>query len=653
MGELLGDFVLPLAGLAVLLVIATLYSIARLHPLLSLVMGLAFLAVPVVQLVTFKRSDFQSEGSAAGLVFFMVYAVVGLGCASLGMTFAAQGVSRLARGEVVSQWQRRAAIGVTVALGLALIGWQAWRIHYAPPPATRQAVTLSTFDAEVKRVVKVQDSYPLAWKRRDGAPKLSLAIPAIDLVPEVGAVPSIGETNDGPESVALRVPLAGSPRLTLRRGESFVDERALAWLDANVAPADPGLPRALWIDTRGGGWSLLGLDCGPETAARYPALGKDLACFVPEDPLARWVPAPFRMERVRLHVADDRQPARCTVTFRFHGRLVDIKGDGPCFDAANGEALRASVALLDRLSRDTQAPPNAQARFARAAEAVKRCEAAPARAPTQAESVPCEQAASLAAATLREQPLEGSRLVLRALDAQGPHTGRATARRHQDAVLGALQAAGQGQSREALWAHALRLAHLEGSAANAGEAQAAKASFDMLASQVPVRLTADDPLFDKAYFAMGRVRGDEARDAEIEFIKAWRAKAGNPGPETDLGLKLRYHLCRALMSANRERETLGACADELMAGWQARAASGGGFGMVNGEPELAAAIARMYYSHGFASQDFAAGEAGVRRVREMAAGRIPAQPARDQLDAMFLDLEAQLAAKAPPPRRSR
>jgi hypothetical protein len=360
------------------------------------------------------------------------------------------------------------------------------------------------------------------------------------------------------------------------------------------------------------------------------------------------------MERVRLHVADDRQPPRCTLTFRFHERLADIKGGGVCFDAANAEALREAVSVLDRISRDTQAPPDAQARLARASEAVKRCEALPRSADPvkQAEPVACERAAREADAALRTHPLEASRLVLRALEAQG-QAGRATARRHQDAVLAALEAAGQGQSREALWAHALRLAHIGNSTANAGELQAAKASLDALASQAPARLATDDPLFDKAYFAIGRVRGDETRNTEIEFVKAWRAKAGNPAPETDLGLKLRYHLCRDLMSANRERETLGACADELMSGWQARAAAGKGFEIVNGEAELAAAIARLYYSQGFATQDFAAGLEGVRRVREMAVSRASSQPTLGQLEPLFQDLETQLAAKMKPgpPRR--
>jgi hypothetical protein len=245
----------------------------------------------------------------------------------------------------------------------------------------------------------------------------------------------------------------------------------------------------------------------------------------------------------------------------------------------------------------------------------------------------CRHAAALAVAELGTAPADGAALALRALEAidDPERTKQLPA---IDALLRGLTASGRGESRDALRAHVLRIAR-GGTSPESAEA---------ILTLAPKLLAADDPLFDRvSRLSMGEAYATR----QVALQQAWHEKAASAAPGSDLALKARYRACRARVSANVERETLGACADELMAAWDRRIAENKPFDIFDSEGELAAAIARMYYSHGFAAQDFAPAAEGVRRVRDKAGARLPKDVAHASLDAFFLDLEGQLAAKIP------
>lgn len=628
---------LAVAGAVVLAFVLLLAWLARLHPYIGLFFGLAFLAVPVVQWFTFERRFFQSDGSAAGLVIFVVYAGLGIASASIGVAFAGSAFRRIARGEsgtaILTRGQATAlvlAIATTVA---ALLGY---RYYAAQPYKVKRAQ--STED-RVQQVVTVREAYPLAWKSRGGAPELRLAIPAGDLARESGSPePSIKETKDGPHVVRLALPEAPDASMELHRDDYFVGDDLLMGLDAPRASRDPSTPESFWVRRDAGGWQFLGLQCKERTLADMPAA----RCYQPDAPLARWVPALFGLENVRMHAIQE--SSICKFGFRYRERIVKVAARGRCFSEPGLAMLTSAVAVLHRLGQDTRAPPDAAARMARAAAAVALCEEAAKAAPpagtagiaaheaSQRVEGRCANAERLAVAELASAPAEGAALALRAVEGAGDFGGRRQVPTI-DAVLAALASSGRGESREALRAHALRI-KLGGASAE---------STDAVLTLAPKVLAADDPLFD----AISRLSLGEANAARnIVLLQAWHEKAASTAAGSDVALKARYRLCNARVSANVGREGLQACADELMAAWERRVAEGKPFDIFYGEAELAAALARMYYSSGFATEDFAGGLAGVRRVREKAAARLPADAAHAPLTTMFLDLEAQLAARA-------
>jgi hypothetical protein len=628
------------AGLAVLgalgvAVLALLWWIARLHPYIGLAMGIAFLAVPVLQWIFFERRFFQSEGSAAGLFIFLVYAGFGVVCASLGTMFVADAGRRIARGESgTALLTRGQAAGLIVVVLASVAGLLGHRYHASKPYKPDRAV--HTQD-RVERVVTVREAYPLTWKSAHGAPALRLAIPAGDLPREAGEPePTIQETRDGPLVLRLLLPDVPDGAMELHRDDYFVGDGILAGLDG-PAGRDPASPDAFWVRRDGGGWKLLGAACKDRTAADLPAV----RCHKPEAPFARWAPALFNLENVRLHAT--RESQACHLAFRYRERIVKVTAQGRCFTAPSLAVLDSAVALLDRLGRDSEAAPDAATRIGRASEGVARCEDAANAAPPpgtagmaafealrRAEGI-CSHAQRLAIAELGIAPADASALALRALEAAGDRDGR----KHLpaiDALLRGLASSGRGESRDALRAHVLRVAR----------GGADSDSVEAVLTLAPKQLAADDPLFDR----VSRLSlGEAYAKRQVALLQAWHEKAESAAPGSDLALKARYRACGAQVSANVERESLQACADELMAAWERRIVDGKSFDIFDSEGELAAALARMYYAYGFTSHDFAAGAAGVRLVREKAAARLPKDAAHASLDGFFNDLEGQLAAK--------
>ena len=638
----------PVILLAACVALLFLAWLARVNAVLSLLIGLLFLAVPVALWVGFDRRHFQSEGSAAGLVFFLVYAGVGVLFGTLGLGFAGSAVARIARGEKSTVFGRRVAFVVLGGTALALAGLAAWRFHGA-------MVTSGRIEAKqhdrIVRVVPAKDGYALAWEARGEARKLALAISPADWSDAAGdRALEVQETRDGPRMVELRIAAADAPHATLRlhRDAGLVDDAVLDALEGRGkrGAGDPDMPRAFWVSTAGGAGQFVGFQCAAEARTRRPAL----QCHEPDAPLARYVPRVHGLERVRLHIGQDRSNARCDMSFHYHDRVATVSSRSACFDAASVSALAAGVALLGRLEHDAVSPPSAAERLARASAAVARCDAADAALRKAGDAVArrdadaradqgCLYALSVAAAELERSPQEASALLLRALEARVA-TGGANEARYVERLLTMIEAGGRGQSRDAVRAHSLRVIY------DRGERTAAvKASRERVASLAPRVLAADDAAFELADRATASASDPEAQALNLALLQAWHEKAQASAPGSDFALKARYALCRARLGANLQRDTLGACADELMAAWQVRAAAGKPFDMFGGEPELAAAIARMYYAYGYAAQDFPTGVAGVQQVRLRSVERFASTREYEPFVAMLQDLEGQLAPK--------
>ncbi|QJR12462.1 hypothetical protein DSM104443_03548 [Usitatibacter rugosus] len=648
----------------VLIVIVVLTAIARLHPLLSLLMGLALLAVPLVQVATFERRFFYSDGSAAGLVVFLFYAGFGLFCGMLGFAFAADGVRRFAKGEGKRTFTRRGIAIAAGVVGVVLLGVMAWRYQ---PHVLPSAKTATTRDDRDIRKVKVTTHYDLAWDSRGGASKLALRIPAADIeLPPGEREPIVGETRDGPAVLRLALPGADAPyaSLTLHRDDSTVDNELLERLRKIPKAVDPALVDSLWVDTSQSGWKLLGLNCGPETAKKHPAV----TCYAPEAPLARHFPGLFGFARVRLLTEGDRGNRRCDMTFTYRDRIASVSARAECFTAGSLSALTAAASLLDRLGRDADSPPDAASRIARATSAVASCEqraksswdamqkggGATAADMERAAGTRCDAALQQAAAELEATPAAATPLMLRAMEAHRD-AGGARSQQHVQAILKSLEARGQGESPEALRAHALRVARIGGTTDPKLRAEA-RPSIDFLLATSPRVLAPDDPVFEKIGAALPSLSDDADYQArKLGWLRAWQEKAAAAAPGSDVALKALYRLCLQRLYANLEREALGLCAYNLFGTWQERAAKGLGFEPFGSEIELANSVSTMHSVYAYVSEDFRGGLVALHRVHAFAAQRFPAGP--EDLFNQFRQREIEVATKiqnAPlklPPRR--
>lgn len=649
-GGLAPPVVLAILG-AILLLLGWL---ARVNAALGLAIGLAFLALPVALWTMFDRRYFQSEGSAAGLVFFLFYALAGVVAGTLGAGFAGSAVARLARGEKATAFGRRAAFATLGSVALVLTAAAVYRIHGAMETSGRLSVKTQQHE-RVVRVVSVGDGYALAWKSRGEAPALALAVPAADFARAPGeAVPAMHETRDGPRMVELALGSAEVPYATLRlhRDAQFVDDAVLDALERRPRGADPSVPGAFWVDTRGGAGTLLGFQCAPEARASFPAL----RCHEPEAPLARIWPGAYGLERVRLHAAQDRHNARCDMSFHFRDRVAIVSSRSACFDAGSVSALASGAELLARMARDARDPPVAAERLARADAAVARCEKAQGAAARPAEPgrrrdpedyarQACGYALRAAAAELRASTAEAVPLLLRALETRRA-AGGVNEGPYAALVIEALAASGRAETRDALRAHSLRVAYLHGSsdALAMAEKRASREAVAALAPRVLVK--PDDPAFALADSALD-AEGDEAQARRLALLQSRYEQAHAAAPGSDLAFATRYDACRARTRLKAERAALGACADDLLAGWQARAAASKPIELAGGEPELAQATSAMYYMHAYASEDFAAGLAAMQRAHRFAAERLAAVVGAAPLLAEFERREAEVAAKLP------
>jgi hypothetical protein len=657
-------FGLALFGGVLLAVLWVLVWLSKKSAFVSLATGLALLAVPVAQWATFDRRYFHSDGSSAGLVIFAVYALVGFFCGVVGFTLAASAITRFALGEV----SKRNRIIFFCAAGTVLIGMQVYGLYGRDYLAQREIAALRRAakdqpkqEKEVARKVTVRDSYALSWTSRGRVPALRLAVPAADFVVRDRRDPDpwVEETKDGVVALELALPWsAGQPRLTLHRDDPFAED-ILGTLDDSRYE----LP-AIWVSTQGGGWKLLGLECSERALDRYPAArsggsagaGKGpVPCYAPSDSLMRRLPRLYDLERVRVHSGDtSKTRSGCTTAFRYRERLAWIETGDECPSPETLPILAAAADLLDRLGRDTQIPPDAATRLARAKAATEDCEAArkalrldtmdnPSihRAAAGIESS-CARSVRLAAAELKVSPAEASVVLLRAIEARGDLPPQDLP--YLDQIVAAFAAAGRGDTRDMLWAHVVRHWHFESKATEETRKAAAVSMRSMLAAAPS--LAADDPLWPRFSRILSFTAPEDQEAArKIAILAAWDRKVAAEYPGSDIALMARYRVCVARHGARLERESLGACADDLLAAWQARVAAGRPLGILSEEAAVAQAVGGMYFEYAQATQEFARGVAGIRRVREFATARIPPMPAyTDALDSLRR-MEQSLAAR--------
>jgi hypothetical protein len=443
-----------------------------------------------------------------------------------------------------------------------------------------------------------------------------------------------------------------------------VDTELLERLRKIPKAVDPELVDSLWVDTSQSGWKLLGLNCGPETSKKHPAV----TCYAPEAPLARYFPGLFGFARVRLLTEWDRGNQRCDMTFTYRDRIARVSARAECFTPGSLSALSAAASLLDRLGRDADSPPDATARIVRATSAVASCEqlaksswdamqkggGAAAADAERAAGTRCDAALQQAAAELEGKPAEATPLMLRAMEAHRD-AGRTKSQQHIQAMLKSLEARGQGESSEALRAHALRIARIGGTTDPKLRAEA-KPSIDFLLATSPRVLAPDDPVLEKIYVALPSLSDDADYQARtLGWLRAWHDKAAASAPDSEVTWKALYRLCQQRMRSSLEREALGICAYKLFGTWQERAAKGLGFDAFHSEIELANSVSAMHYMYAYASEDFRGGLVALHRVHAFASQRFREGP--EDLFSQFRQREIEVATKiqnAPPkqpPRR--
>jgi hypothetical protein len=272
---------------------------------------------------------------------------------------------------------------------------------------------------------------------------------------------------------------------------------------------------------------------------------------------------------------------------------------------------------------------------------VQRCEAARGKA----RDLACRHALAAVRPEAAATPAAAA-LLLRALEA-APDAAPGERAAGLDAAVQALESAGRGESREMLQAHAMRLDEA-GQSTGARDRARSRDSLDVVLALAPKLLQPEDPLFEKVQWSMTSVQlhpTEIPRRVEALAAREEKARAADPGSE--IATRTRYHLCRERAYAAFQRDTLGACADDLFAAWQARIAARAPFDAFRGEGELAASIGRMYASYALLdAARLPAGREGLQRVRALAQSRFAILPDKAWVLDALGKMEASLADRA-------
>lgn len=337
----------------------------------------------------------------------------------------------------------------------------------------------------------------------------------------------------------------------------------------------------------------------------------------------------------------------CATSFLHRGRYVKVYLAAPSGCAYNfsreakAYAVEEADRFLERLTFETLTPPSLDMQVQRVRKAQDDCKAS-------LDLMLCNYAVALGHTVLKQAPGEVAEAMLAAMMTQPDRSERWDYFYLED-ILAALKSLGQSESPQAIAAHALR-AKLRNDENKPEIKQAQAESLDALFALAP-RLAAEDPLQQVVADALRRyLDGEDATRLKIyEVARLWHEKAAAQDPASDLALKTRFNLCNVGRSAPvpEFRKQLGRCADDFLAVWRKRVASGQGTQALGfDEATLAYALPQLHYSYAFASKDFRGGADGIRRVDEFARTRFP--PADySYLHNEIRKYEEMLGAKAP------
>jgi hypothetical protein len=376
--------------------------------------------------------------------------------------------------------------------------------------------------------------------------------------------------------------------------------------------------REFWVKTGGGAWTVLGPACSSEPPA---AAG----CYAPHALAARF-PRVFQLMRLRVETRSQYEgPPRCVKILSYRGRVAIAVVDDECSGAAAAELLAGAVQLLGRLTLESDSPPSRETRLERARARVERCEAAEKGMLADRRQGPigprmhngldhvCDYALHSAAAQIAHAPADAVPLVLRVLSARLEHVGTRAGRFYLPEILRTLAAAGKGESREALWAHIMRVAE-------ARDANERSESAAVVTALAPKLLAADDPLFAQALWVIGNRSDALPAGAHLAFLREWDAKAQSADPASDAAHKVRIRLCLAYRNLPAERPRWRHCADDLRAIWESRIAAGRPFDIFP-EADLVMVSAQFYAWSAHDAQDFAAVLPTLRSIVQRAETR--------------------------------
>lgn len=138
------------------------------------------------------------------------------------------------------------------------------------------------------------------------------------------------------------------------------------------------------------------------------------------------------------------------------------------------------------------------------------------------------------------------------------------------------------------------------------------------------------------YRASQAPRAPKADSPQAQVREPTARGAGGPRQAAE---RQRYDECVAYMRESYRRETLKACADELVAAWDASHGDNKRFANMPDDGSFAGSIGALYASYAEATSDRSGALAGIRALRERTQARYPGNVAAlERLDGLAAEL---------------
>jgi len=468
----------------------------------------------------------------------------------------------------------RKMMALVVAIFIVGVGSTWWwserfydRLERSNQAKRDEARALMKAEISARRTVHVTDRYELSWPAKGGAPALKLSIPVV----EMGAWrryqhPTIENTLYGPAMLELVMPVTEMNRMPILE---MYRERP--------------------------GWAT-------------------------EERSKRGMPA-------------------CEAEAEWRGRYVRVLiDDGRRDCAVDGEA-KASIAAavpvrLESLAFETQVPPSVDIELTRLRAIEAACERAiGAPSPgglrlTHQADLLCGYTLALGDSLLQQAPRDAAELMVKGFAAWrvNQYNGRWDSY-YLDDIVAALASAGETEGAVALAAHCLRASQRN----DEKKSEIAQSKRDSLEAMLRLSepLAADDPMQELVQRSLPEyLYTDKAeRPRLIAVTLRWHEKAAALDPHSDLALRTRWAVCAQSIYVLERGAEIGRCADEFLALWQERVASGKDLGDLSrgmNEQSMAWYLQMMWNAYAFGTQDFRGARAGLARVRAQMEKRLPA-----------------------------